>query len=69
MFSITMMYMRSKYLPMGREEEGASDDGSFVELGKGGLEVVGFEVKEDKVEGLTVEYLVGCNRKRRSKKR
>ena len=68
MFSITMMYMRSKYLPMRREEEGASDDGSFVELGKG-WEVVGFEVKEDKVEGLTVEYLVGCNRKRRSKKR
>jgi len=67
-FSITMMYMRSKYLPMGRDEEGASDDGSFVELGKG-WEVVGFEVKEDKVEGLTVEYLVGCNRKRRSKKR
>ena len=63
-----MMYMRSKYLPMRRDEEGALDDGSFVELGKG-WEVVGFEVKEDKVEGLTVEYLVGCNRKRRSKKR
>jgi len=65
-FSITMMYMRSKYLPMGRDEEGASDDGRFVGLG---LEVVGVEVKEDKIEGLTVEYLVGCNRKRRSKKR
>jgi len=50
---------------MGREEEGASDDGSFVELGKGGLEVVGFEVKEDKVEGLIVEYLVGCGSRKK----